>query len=69
MLRRYVNRALDRRHDAARLLAIRYQMECTASTLATLVLQGNEDSAKVLALRYNRLEKEASILAASIKRR
>lgn len=69
MIFRWLWRQLHRKHDKTRLSLVQYQMEHTAYLMADFVLFGDEDNAKIMALRYNRLDKEASALKVAIRRR
>lgn len=69
MIVRWLRRQLLRKHDKTRLFLVQYQMEYTAYLMADFVMLGDEENAKIMAMRYTRLDKEASALKVAIRRR
>lgn len=73
MISRFVTRLihnyLQRKLAAERHAVVRYEMEHAAFLMADFVLHGDDENATLMALRFQRLEKDARKLRAAAKRR
>lgn len=59
---------LQRRIAANRYATLRYDMEHTASLMSEFILRGDKENAMIMALRFQRLSKDATKLLAASKR-
>ena len=69
MLGRLISAFIHRRIARDRLFVVRYQLEQTGAVLASLVLVEDYHNAKIVAARFNRIEKEVWKLEAASRGR